>query len=318
MKLILCKDLRLGAVCTVNLSTEKTREWNVARYRKFEHLLHTVGKEDGGYMILLGKMFGASIIPGDYVQAVNALIGKEAGVHVITSLVEEDSRRLTSIAAQPDNLHVLMSSAVDQYDDDALTIRLEGNNLYIYSKADGSSFSINTDSCRITITGERLPSFEPCGFEDAMTNTFGYMIATFARGGARCELRPSTIYAFRFPKLPITADDTAEMIKAKAQKMAAENDADTFVRLTLTGTTGIGVEVNTEDIADILKDHVFYAEVIDGSSVDLSGYKPETGVSLANEFVRLAMADTTLGEAERARVIRNGWNALYEKEDAHK
>ena len=44
-------------------------------------------------------------------------------------------------------------------------------------------------------------------------------------------------------------------------------------------------------------------------------YKPDTDISLANEFVRLAMNDLTLSEADRSTVIRNGWNALSNGEE---
>lgn len=314
MKFLLCKDLQLGAVCTVNLGQEKAREWNTARFRKFEHLLHTAGTDDGGYLFLFGHTLGSRFISGEYTDAINALIAKEEAVQVITCTTEEDSRRLASSPTRPSNLHILAPSIMESYEDDRIIVSLEENDFHIRSKADDASFTVDAEG-RIAETSERIPAFEPCGFEDAAQESFGYLVERTAYGNVRGEYRTSSIYAYRFLRMAINAQDTNADIVKRAERLVAANDTDTFVRLILTGTTGIGVEVNCEAVAEALMKHVFFAEVIDTSSVDLSGYKPEAGISLANEFVRLAMTDPTLGETERSKIVRNGWNALNEVED---
>ena len=97
--------------------------------------------------------------------------------------------------------------------------------------------------------------------------------------------------------------------------MVSANDEATFVRLVINGTAGVGVNVDTNRISKELMQYVFYAEVLDESRIDLSRYQPENDISLTNEFVRLALNDPSLSEAERSAVIRIGWNALNSREE---
>lgn len=315
MKLLLCRDMRLGAICTANLNAEKAYEWNVARYRKFEHLLHTAKKDDVGYVFLFGRLFGSKLVSGEYIDAISSLISKETGIQVIACLNEEDSHRIASASKSPENLHVLWPNGDGQYEDDHIRVSQDEGEIYIDAKAENNRMTVNRESYRINGSADRVPSFEPCGYEDAAKDSFGYMISRITEQEIRNDLRPETIFAFRFLKMTITPNETESEIIARAGKLVSANDADTFVRLVLSGTTGIGVEIDTKRICSELMQYVFFVEVLDESRIDLSNYKPDTDISLANEFVRLAMNDFTLGEAERSAVIRNGWNALGNEEE---
>ena len=48
--------------------------------------------------------------------------------------------------------------------------------------------------------------------------------------------------------------------------------------------------------------------------MDVNEAEFENDISLRSEFVRLALRDETLSEAERNRLVRYGWNALSGKE----
>ena len=316
MKLLLCRDLRLGTVCTANLSTEQTEEWNTSRYSKFEHLLHSAGAEDTHYAVILGHMFGSNIVSAEYTNAVNALVSKEKNLRVITCVTEDDSRRLASSTSRPENLCVLTPSIRTRYEDEAAVFFLEGDELHIEDRQDGISFTVNINNGRMPEAGGQVPCFEPCGYEDATQDKFGYLSMRVSEHGVRTEQHSSSIYAFRFLNMEVTAEESEADSIARACELVSANDADTFVRFWITGTTQLGVEINCEKVAEELMKHVFFAEVIDESGIDLSGYRPETDISLANEFVRLAMMDNSLSEAERSRVIRSGWNVLKQREGA--
>ena len=131
MKLLLCRDMRLGAICTANLNAEKAQAWNIARYRKFEHLLHTATKDDVGYVILFGRLFGSKLVSGEYIDAISNLISRETNIQVITCLTEEDSHRIASASNTPENLHVLWPSSGGQYEDEKICVSQDEEEIYI-------------------------------------------------------------------------------------------------------------------------------------------------------------------------------------------
>ncbi|MBR2675949.1 MAG: hypothetical protein IKE28_03435 [Solobacterium sp.] len=315
MKILLCRDLRLNGICTVSLSAEKASEWNNARFRKFERLLHSAPKDDIEYMFIIGHLFGTTLVSGDYIDSINDLIRQEPQLKVITFLTNEDSHAISSASVEAENLHVLWPSIGTTYEDEQIKVTLGEEEIRVETKAESEKFPISLKNYRVDGNGERIPSFEPCGYEDALSDSFGYMITRINEQGIRNEIRSDTIYAYRFLKTIITASETEEVIMARIRKMVSANDEATFVRLVINGTAGVGVNVDTNRISKELMQYVFYAEVIDESRIDLSRYQPENDISLTNEFVRLALNDPSLSEAERSAVIRIGWNALNSREE---
>ena len=315
MKILLCRDLRLNGICTVSLSAEKASEWNNARFRKFERLLHSAPKDGIGYMFILGRLFGTTLVSGDYIDSISDLIRREPQLKVITFLTDEDSHALSSASVTAENLHVLSPSISTSYEDEHITVTLEEEEIRVETKEEGEKFPISLKNYRVDGSGERIPSFEPYGYEDALHDTFGYMITRINEKGIWNEIRPETIYAYRFLKTEITPFEEEEIIMTRIRKMVSSNDEDTFVRLVLSGTTGVGVNIDINKISQELMQYVFYAEVLDETRIDLSGYQPENDISLTNEFVRLALNDPSLSEAERSAVIRIGWNALNSREE---
>lgn len=314
MKILLCRDLRLNGICTVSLSAEKASEWNNARFRKFEQLLHSAPKDDIGYMFIFGHLFGTTLVSGDYIDSISDLIRREPQLKVITFMTDEDSHALSSASVTAENLHVLSPSISTSYEDEQISITLEEEEIRVETK-EGEKLPISLKNYRVGNSGERIPSFEPYGFEDSFHDVFGYMITRINEQGIRLELRPETIYAYRFMKTEITPNEEEEIIMARIRKMVSANDEDTFVRMVLSGTTGVGVNIDTNKISQELMQYVFYSEVLDETRIDLSMYKPENDISLTNEFVRLALNDPSLSEAERSAVIRIGWNALNNREE---
>ena len=314
MKILLCRDLRLNGICTVSLSAEKASNWNNARFRKFEQLLHSAPKDDIDYMFILGHLFGTTLVSGDYIDSISKLILQEPKLKVITFLTDEDSHALSSASVTAENLTVLCPSINTSYEDEHILITLEEEEIRIETKEEAEKFPISLKNYRVD-NEERIPSFEPCGYEDALHDSFGYMITRINEQGIRNEIRSDTIYAYRFLKTMITPFEEEEVIMARIRKMVSANDEATFVRLVLNGTTGVGINLDTNKIAQELMQYVFYAEVIDETRIDLSRYRPENDISLANEFVRLALNDPSLSEAERSAVIRIGWDALNSREE---
>ena len=148
MKLLLCRDMRLGAICTANLNAEKAQAWNIARYRKFEHLLHTATKDDVGYVILFGRLFGSKLVSGEYIDAISNLISRETNIQVITCLTEEDSHRIASASNTPENLHVLWPSSGGQYEDEKICVSQDEEEIYIEAKAEKNRMTPVRTECQ--------------------------------------------------------------------------------------------------------------------------------------------------------------------------
>ena len=82
----------------------------------------------------------------------------------------------------------------------------------------------------------------------------------------------------------------------------------------LTGQSAFGLTINSDALKQHLQSKIFFVEVYDNTVMEIDEESFDTDISLRSEFVRLAMADETLSESERNRLISCGWNALTGKE----
>ena len=58
MRMLLCEDIRLGALCTENLGAELSKKWRDARAEKFRILIGHSIEEKAQYIALFGNIFG--------------------------------------------------------------------------------------------------------------------------------------------------------------------------------------------------------------------------------------------------------------------
>ena len=80
------------------------------------------------------------------------------------------------------------------------------------------------------------------------------------------------------------------------------------------GRAAFALPIPLEQIREKLESRVFFAQVFDGTVMDVNEAEFENDISLRSEFVRLALRDESMSETERNRLIRCGWNALCGKE----
>ncbi|MGP1404760.1 MAG: hypothetical protein ACTTKY_11485 [Catonella sp.] len=72
--------------------------------------------------------------------------------------------------------------------------------------------------------------------------------------------------------------------------------------------------VKKDEITRQLKSRIFFIEVYDNTMMDIDEDSFANDISLRSEFVRLALQDDSLSEAERNRILSCGWNVLNGKE----
>ena len=102
--------------------------------------------------------------------------------------------------------------------------------------------------------------------------------------------------------------DILDAIKETLQEMQVKT-AD-LVKVCLTGSLPVGVEVDTDLLAMQLSQIYFYAKVVDYTvpEIDYAAYTYDA--SLKGEFVRLVQAQTDLSDEEKAKIIQTGILAL--------
>ena len=84
--------------------------------------------------------------------------------------------------------------------------------------------------------------------------------------------------------------------------------------IVLSGAVDVSCEKDTELIARHFAERAYFVRVKDETRLQVNAHDFAKDISLKGEFVRLVEADTTLGEEEKAEIIRCGLQALTGEE----
>lgn len=115
-------------------------------------------------------------------------------------------------------------------------------------------------------------------------------------------------------ELDIGASDTTESILHSAEKALGECKKEDAVRLVLTGERDLTLQIDHELLRLYLTEHFWYFELIDETRVSDTKEALRFDRSLRGEFLRLVLADETLGEDEKKEIIDCGLLALSGEE----
>ena len=113
-------------------------------------------------------------------------------------------------------------------------------------------------------------------------------------------------------KVDMTSLDEAYDI-AKKIKTEVNLNSNNIYRITLTGETDVDVSDLIDDIAQYLKEDVYYVNVVDKTSKVFDIHKYDYDVSLKGEFVRTVYANESYTDEEKAKIIYLGLKALDKK-----
>lgn len=315
MRLLLCADVRLAASCTENLDVKLAHKWQTARNEKLAELVDLAAQNNAAYIALFGSMFGRERVSESVIDSLFSAINEDKHIHVLTFLSADEFNRINYRNDLPDNLHLICMQTPDTYTDDNIALRINkgcveiqlADNAPIYIKR-----SSNGSYCINGIGKERaIPSFEPIGFEDAEGQRFGYGVIEWTNeslcGYTTVKMQR---YAYKSVDLKILPSDGEKDIVRKISKATKAIDSDSFLRLTLVGSSAFGLTLNANALEEKLKNKIFFVEVYDNTIMSIDEEAFENDISLRSEFVRLALQDDSLSESERNRLISCGWNAL--------
>ena len=314
MKLFLCTNVRFGADCTDNLSVPLAREWAHGRNNKFEELPGLAYRSGAGYLVLEGSLFGAKHVPESLISTLFDEVRRTDRLETAACLDEKEYQRILARSDVPANFHPLCFENSDVWSDGNLEIAVRPDGVSIKLKAGSSELEIHREGESFFAGEQRLPDFEPVGFEDAQRGPFGYSLIDMDENGSRLSSVEGTVYFYEKAEAKISPEDTKADMMRKIDNAVSRMDSRTIVRLFLTGETPFGKAADRVEVKEHLQNKVFYAEVYDNTSMHVDTKALEHDISLQSEFVRVAMQDYSLSEAERSRLISCGWNALNGRE----
>lgn len=319
IKMLVCADLRLGAVSAERLDIKQSHTWQAARNEKYANLIDKASQSNAAYIALCGQLFGQARITESVIDTLFLAIREEPSISVLAFLDAGEYKRIFYRSDIPENLHLINMQAQNSYLDDHIALRVKDsavelqlgeNDAILVSRDPTGHYILNG------ISGNNVvPSFEPTGFEDAQDAQCGYGIIEWTEDelGQFKVIRDSK-YSFKAVELKILPEDDEKEILRKINNMIRSIERDTFLRVTLTGRSAFGLTMSSDALKSQLQNRIFFAEVYDNTVMDIDEKAFETDISLRSEFVRLALQDGSLSESERNRLISLGWNALSGRE----
>ena len=315
MKILCCADLCLGAVCTENLSTERSRKWRTVRMEKLEDLIDKASQNHTAYVALFGKLFGQERVTESVIDALFQAVRSDEHIQTLLFVNYEEYNRLFYRNDKPENLHLLCTQSKGGYLDDNLAVEIrQGAVELLPGRHDPIRAETDADGV-VHLTGlgkaRTVPSFEPLGFDDAQGKNFGFGLIEWT-DKTPCSYREveNQRYAYETVEVKILPDDGRKDILRKINSAVGKLDRDSFLHIRLVGRSPFGLTINGDALSAELQSRLFFVEVFDSTVMDIDTEAFESDISLRSEFVRLAMQEDSLSETERNRLISCGWVAL--------
>lgn len=321
MKMILCADVKLGAVSAENLDIQHARRWQAVRATMFEDLVDQAAQHNARYLLLAGQLFGQARVTESLIDKLFDLVRSNGEIRVLALVCLEEFQRLSYRKDVPENLHVICMDGEGERQMEALSIRVAGDAAELqWGGAEALRIARNdAGDCIAVLQGRaaRIPTLEPTGFEEAEDAVCGYAVLTAdADAPAAYHLQGRGTYAYSTIRIHILPGDDQKEIQRKITAATRDVQRDSFLRITLTGRSAFGLTISSDALRQQLENRIFFVDVYDNTEMDIDEDAFETDISLRSEFVRLALADETLSKSERNRIISCGWNALSGKEVA--
>lgn len=319
MKLLLCSDVRFGAVCTENLDVKLSHKWQEARTEKLSDFMDQAAQNNAAYVALFGNMFGRKRVSESVIDALFTAVKEDSNIQVLAFLIADEFNRISYRNDVPENLHLICTQSADSYTDDNLALRIDKGVVELQLADNDPIFIKKSPESGFIISGLKenhtIPSFEPIGFEDAENLVCGYGIIEWAdKELGQFVVTKNQKYTYRAIELKILPGDGQKEILRKINTAVKDVDIDTFLKIAIVGRSAFGLTLNGDALETQLQNRIFFVEVYDNTFMDINEEAFENDISLRSEFVRLALQDDSLSESERNRLISCGWNALNGKE----
>lgn len=316
--MLLCSDVRLGAINNENLSVEQSHKWQDARKKKLHDFFDEASVKNVKYVAFFGHVFAQKRVSEAIIDNLFSVVLGNKNVQVLLFVDKNEYERLNYRKDIPDNLHLVNIQDEDSYSDEFIklfvsdgivNLKLSNNEIIQVEKADDNYILKLQDKDYV------IASFEPIGFDDALERNYGYSLLEWSENSIdNYQNVNSQTYIYKSAELKITVEDNQKEIISKILSLLTKFDPNTILRITITGKLAFGISFSVEAIKKQLENRIFYVEVYDNTVMDIDEDEFENDISLRSEFVKLALQDDSLSESERNKVISYGWNVLSGKE----
>lgn len=350
MKIIHTSDLHLDSPLTSKLSADKSRERRKELLNNFSRLILEAKKHGAEFIIIAGDLFDSKRISERAVEAVFDAISEASDVNFLylPGNHDDDAVAKTKIASLA-NFHILcgdnrsLSVASDvtvtgitrggKGAFDSLSLDSGKKNIVVMhgelkesasdvehiplKEAAGKSIDYlalgHYHSHSKTVIDKRGIAVysgtpEGRGFDEA--GECGYVLIDTSGSTLTHKFIPFATRKMHIIPLDISrAEKTADIIR-EAQNSLSAIDGRDLVRLTLVGEFSPELWRDNEAIAKALKDRFYYFEIKDNSRVYLNPEAYKNDKSLKGEFIRTVLADSSIDDLTKSKIIECGIEAL--------
>lgn len=285
MKVAHFQDPLMGIIADVYLSDRQEQEWQQSRLQAFDLACEDAIKKGAERILITGSLFSDDYVAHDIVSRTFQLMS-EKKIDFILMPSKSDKQIIRYQGSIPANLTVL--------DDDNSSDEL-GSNW-------GAAFH-----------HDQAVMLENYSFDNPENS--GYYLVELAPDrtytSERVEL---ALHRFATIRVEVEKTDHQQSVFLKCISATKGLTGKDFVRIVLFGAIDVDAFIQPDELCDKLRERFYYLEVFSTCELELNEQAYGNDISLKSEFVRLVLADNTLSEAEKSRIVQCGWNALRGKE----
>lgn len=319
MKIIFCTDILLGAACTENVDVKLSNKWKALRTEKFSELADKAIPENASYIAIMGTLFGQERISETTLDSLFQVVTDQKYITFLAFLSQAEYSRISYRNNIPENLHIICVEMADSYRDDNVFVCISDKKIQMQFNESTQIVISKNEEGNYVITGikegdKELLHFEATGYDDA-TAKYGYSVLEWSDGAISTykEIEDNK-FSYQTIEVKLFPEDNQKELVRKLIAAVSQFKYETFLRINITGKTEFGFMVKKDEITRQLKSRIFFVEVYDNTMMDIDEASFDNDISLRSEFVRLALQDNSLSEAERNRILSCGWNVLNGKE----
>lgn len=338
MRIAHIHDPLIGVVPDFYLSAVNDDIWQKARIAALKDAFESAEENKAEYIILSGHLFGEVYVTNATISEIIDIVAKTK-CKVIWKADAAGVQYLKNADNLPDNFIMLTREQCSYTSEDICAVRWPNNNdtytgcnILYYDADELISQSMLQHLAKIVpqmgyiIAGganylrenkvfiqQKITKIENSGFED--TEASGYYLLDYDNGKFTGKtFIEQRKYSFKTVCVAVEDADDQKNVQLKCIKAAAGLADHDFVRIVLTGNVDVKTFINVDDIRDNLKNRYFYLEIFNRCELILDEEEYAADISLKSEFIRMVMADDTLSQNEKSRIVQCGWNALAGKE----
>ena len=348
MKIIHTSDIHLASALTARLPAEKVAERRAELTGTLARMVGAASSEGVAAIVIAGDLFDSEKITAKQLDTALSIIECAEEISFFYLPGNHESDVLTKkAAALPKNLHVFgrdwtyftlgevtfagrsetnadMFNTLDLLPDDKNVVVLHGelrdrsgeNGVIGIKDAQDRGIDYMAlghyhtySNQRIDRRGTAVYSGTPEGRGFDETGALGFSLVEIGEE-VKHTFVPFAKRTLHEKELDITGLTKNSEILQRINELIRDIPKKDIARVVLTGERELLLRLDAKYVEGTFADKLYYFEIKDKSrlSIKLDDYKYDK--SLRGEFIRLCIADTTLSDAERERVIHCGLAAL--------